>query len=463
MAFLQPIPIAIDSVTSCRVCLLRWAEWTALSGFMLFLVELIDVTSWEIAARRAVLQCVCCGTGMALPLVEHRALWWGLMTVAMVIYTATCVRLVDKHRKYRRSTAATAAAVTKAAPHHGPLAKAAAEVKWTREDELRGTFHLHLWCCIVWTAMVANYFFSWFLRSDTFAAMVGYPRCAAGGAAAGDADWRVTWPLVTNGVLDVISKVFFGKIIVEAYSPLFDPLQQQVKVLNEVVSHIASSMGVIWSSSKDALLVETRYGDGDEAGAATAAGGGGGGGALLSAPPASFKASPSIAPMLGLPGSLELEPEALSRLGAELVKNHPELQRLVDKAWEEHRTLDARIETNVHLSHATGGKALECEATVAKFRFGANRAVVVVLRDISAEAESRDLRREIFKKEERFKQAVADKEKQFRKEREQDAEWVATLLAQKERDLISHASASDPGASAVSSAAAAAADKEKDV
>ena len=89
---------------------------------------------------------------------------------------------------------------------------------------------------------------------------------ARGGAAAGDADWRVTWPLVTNGVLDVISKVFFGKIIVEAYSPLFDPLQQQVKVLNEVVSHIASSMGVIWSSSKDALLVETRYGDGDEAG-----------------------------------------------------------------------------------------------------------------------------------------------------------------------------------------------------
>ena len=436
MAFVSPLPVAVDSTTSCRVCIIRWAEWTALSTYMMFMVELLDAKTWDVAARRAVLQFLCCGMGMLLPAASG-AIWWLLLCLALTIFSSSMARLYTKRREYERSAKAAAAAKQRAAKQghhrHGRLKDAADAVKWTREDELRGTYQLHLWCGLVWSSFVANYFVSWFLLTDVFAGLVGAPPIRPHDTP----DWRTMWPLTTNGCLDVISKVFFAKIIVESYAPLFDPLQQQVKVLNIVVENIAQNMGVIWDSSKDALLVETRFVPdraGAAAGAASDRGGGGGGGELTELTASSFNVSPSIVPMLGLPSTMELGPNARSELGAELIRNHAGLKQLVDTAWEEHRRHDERVETHVSLPHATGGAALECDVCVTKYRFGPSRAVVVVLRDATAKSDLVALRREMFAKEERFKQEMVAKEKRFKMEREQDAEWVASLLQQQDAE-----------------------------
>ncbi|KAJ1451526.1 hypothetical protein M885DRAFT_620697 [Pelagophyceae sp. CCMP2097] len=222
------VPLLWDPITDCRVHMLRWCEWTVLSFVMTFMTEVADRSDPWSAVRLAATQAGSTACGFLLPLARGPREWGALMTLSCVLYVALFPRL------WRRRASCVAAQKRREAArdtlHHADAVDAASRVEMS--------YALLTCCCIIWTTFVIIYFFA------SVAKWTGW-----------DSREAPAWPFVCDVVVDLLSKLLYAAVIVDAHSALFDEDAVGARRLRELRGLVAA----VWAASSDILAVSVRH------------------------------------------------------------------------------------------------------------------------------------------------------------------------------------------------------------
>mmetsp|Transcript_27517 Transcript_27517/g.98207 ORF Transcript_27517/g.98207 Transcript_27517/m.98207 type:complete len:726 (+) Transcript_27517:481-2658(+) len=226
--YLVPVPVVWDPITHCRVHMLRWCEWTVLSFVMTFMTEVGDRSNPWSAVRLAAMGALSTSCGFLLPLARGPREWGALMTLSCVLYVALFPRL------WRRRASCVAAQKRREAArdtlHHADAVDAASRVEMS--------YALLTCCCIIWTTFVIIYFFA------SVAKWTGW-----------DSREAPAWPFVCDVVVDLLSKLLYAAVIVDAHSALFDEDAVGARRLRELRGLVAA----VWAASSDILAVSVRH------------------------------------------------------------------------------------------------------------------------------------------------------------------------------------------------------------
>ena len=224
MAFL-PSPVVIDPMTSSRVHLLRWCEWTPLAFTLTFMTEAADVPDPVHGLKIAYLNAFCMGLstfcGLISPFCTGWLSWSFWMTVSCVFFCFIFPRLYQK-------------------------AKSAKKVKKGNTldeieiyDRSRLSLQLMVICALMWSLIVFIYFVT-SCGSIIFADGSRWRHPAA--------------PMIGEAFMDVVAKVIYLFIIVDIHDAVFDKVSRTKRRLDE----LRRMMSVVWESSSDVLVISVK-------------------------------------------------------------------------------------------------------------------------------------------------------------------------------------------------------------
>lgn len=220
-----PRAVVLDPVSGSRVFLIRWCEWTPLSGFMTLLAESADLPNAPKAWRGPIIFALCQSLsticGIFFPYCRNTIEWVIVMIISCVLFLAIFPRVVER-RKMLQAT---------------PRGKTVMEREYY--DRRRFSYYLMLMCSICWSVLVTLYFID----------MVIHMVCAP------DSWWRFpTLDMAWHTVADVLAKVIYMKIIFEAHQCVFASDLRTVRQLNE----LKQLMSTLWVSSSDVIVISTK-------------------------------------------------------------------------------------------------------------------------------------------------------------------------------------------------------------
>lgn len=223
-----PVPVLIDPITLAPVYLLRWCEWTALSGLMTFLSESIDLDkrpgrfTWPVATALA--QSLSCLCGIVFPFCPDLLSWIVVMIVSFVTYFAMFPRCWIKARNLAQTS------------------RGSTFLSMEQYDRMEFAYQLMVVCTIVWTVLVVVYFVN----------MIIY-RCVS------ETHW-IRHPglaMMVDTFFDVLAKAFYMKLIVDVHSAVFDREARAQRQLSE----LRRLMSVLWDSSSDVICISVSQDD----------------------------------------------------------------------------------------------------------------------------------------------------------------------------------------------------------
>jgi len=220
-----PTPVLIDPVTGGRVHLLRWAEWAPLAAAMTFLTEGVDVPhpryGMKVGLYHGLAQGLSTSVGLLLPLAPNRESWFFLLVTACTLFCVLYVRIYQKHRALSTMK----------------RGRYADEVEQYDRADL--SLRLMTTCAVVWTLLIALYFFGWAApRYLSHVPIVSSP----------------SLPMLTETCCELMSKILYLTIIVDVHDAVFDESSRAERRLKE----LRYMMSAVWESSSDAIAISVR-------------------------------------------------------------------------------------------------------------------------------------------------------------------------------------------------------------
>ena len=225
---LAPVPVLIDPITLAPVYLVRWCEWTALSGLMTFLSESIDLEkrpgrlTWPVVT--ALSQSLSCLCGIVFPYCPDLLSWIIVMIISCVTYFVMFPRCWSKAQNLRRRQ------------------RGSTFLSMETYDRTEFAYQLIMVCTVVWTVLVVAYFLN----------MIVY-RCFS-------TDHWLRHPglaMMVDTFFDVLAKAFYMRLIVDVHSAVFDREARAQRQLSE----LRRLMSVLWDSSSDVICISVSQDD----------------------------------------------------------------------------------------------------------------------------------------------------------------------------------------------------------
>ena len=220
-----PTPVVIDQITGNRVHLLRWCEWTPLAFILTFLTEVVDVPDPIHGLKISYLNAWCMGLstmgGFIFPFCPGWRSWSFCMSLSVTLYSFLFPRLYHKIQTVK----------------HMKRGNTLDEME--HYERARLSLQLMLICSFTWNLLVVVYFVSscgsLFLPIDS---LFRHP----------------AFPMVGECWMDVVAKVFYLFILVDAHHAVFDKGVRTKRRLEE----LRRMMSVVWESSSDVLVISVK-------------------------------------------------------------------------------------------------------------------------------------------------------------------------------------------------------------
>lgn len=220
-----PRMVVTDPMTGSRVFLMRWCEWIPLSGFMTLLAESADIPVHKHAWRKPMIfslsQSLSTLCGMVLPYCQSSTQWCLVMFISCLTFIPVFPRVW-----YRR---------------HLLLRTARGNTVLEREyyDRRRFAYYLMVMCSICWSVLVSLYFVNMVIHMTTAPNhWLRFPSLA----------------MSCDTIADVMAKVVYTRIIVDAHQAVFASDLRTVRQLNE----LKQLMSMLWVSSSDVIVISTK-------------------------------------------------------------------------------------------------------------------------------------------------------------------------------------------------------------
>jgi hypothetical protein len=215
-----------DPFTGSPVFLIRWAEWIPLSGFMTLLAESADISTHRHAWRGPIIFGLCqtlstlCG--IVLPFCQTFSQWMIVMIFSCVFYILIVPRVLARRDAFLR------------------LTRGSTVVEREHYDRRRFAYYLMALCALFWTVLVAFYFVNLVIHTTfPLGHWLRFPSLA----------------MTCDTIADVLAKVIYTRIIVDAHEAVFASDQRMLRQLNE----LKRIMSMLWISSSDVIVISTRH------------------------------------------------------------------------------------------------------------------------------------------------------------------------------------------------------------
>ena len=220
-----PTPVVIDPITSSRVHLLRWCEWSPLAFMMTFMTEAADVPDPVHGLKIAYLNAACMGLstlcGLIFPFCTGWLSWSFWMTISCILYFFLFPRLYQKIKSAKY------------------IKKGQTLDEIEVYDRFRLSLQLMVICVSMWSLIVLVYFV-------TSCGPMIFPEGSL---------WRHPGvPMIGEAFMDVVAKVIYMFIIVDVHDAAFDKVSRTKRRLDE----LRRMMSVVWESSSDVLVISVK-------------------------------------------------------------------------------------------------------------------------------------------------------------------------------------------------------------
>jgi hypothetical protein len=238
MSFVQT-PVYVDPVTSLRIHLVRWVEWTALAFLMTFFTTNVDVPVRRPHSRRVTytyasslaLSTLC---GLVFPFCASKALWMSNLVVSCLLFLPIYFFLYQQVKRY----GSLAKLNNDGRPPSSPKQSGSRKVHVDLESKeiIRTSVVLGWVCTATWTGLVLFYVVA-----------------AVGRIVASHHPLFASPSLVSIGMcfFEVASKIWYLSVLIDAYDTVFNEssrIARRFKYLRAVTA-------AIWETSSDVIVV----------------------------------------------------------------------------------------------------------------------------------------------------------------------------------------------------------------
>ena len=166
--------------------------------------------------------------GFLLPLCPNAWCWGAVMTFALCVNASLFVRW--RRRRAEFCAARAFAAGPRESVSHAGAAEVAARTGFS--------YYVLSSCLCIWSMFILTYVLSCFVRLSGL-----------------DPHESPSWPFCVDAVVDLIAKLVYAAVIVDAHGSLFDSAALNERRLDE----LRELMAVVWTASSDALAVSVQH------------------------------------------------------------------------------------------------------------------------------------------------------------------------------------------------------------